>query len=256
MKTYSTSTIKTDYNRNNMVGFFKEYQGARIDYSNYLYESQKLTTINNLSDEEPFCNMKDKIVVWLEDMAKAGLIDAKDSVSVDNLLKNAYEKLNSTAIEKKLEDLDLIATQKLNSLQRSFDEAEEKNGYLIRVLDIHIKSLPLERVEIINKILEKEGVYVSNIYHENGSNKGTFHTKIYADNNDVLSDVKDEISMASLKYNFKGNIQKLEVLDNVEAFRLMTNMKSDVMIGSHINKIVKPIHMEYSRPKEVGKPKF
>jgi hypothetical protein len=257
MKTYSTHTSNIQYTRNNMEHFFKEYQGACIDYNTYYNETQKLTSIDNLSTEEPFNDIKDNIVLWLADMAKAGLIDKKDSVTVDNLLNNAYGKLNSTAIEKKLEELNQISTQKLNSIQRSFDEAEENKGYLIRVLDIQIKGLTLDKVEVINKILEKEGVHVSSTYYDNGSkDRGNFDTKIYADNSEVLSDVQSEINMAALKYNFKGNVKRSEILDSNEAFRLMTRMNNDVMIGSHIDKIIKPIHMQYHKPKEVGKPKF
>jgi len=257
MKNYSTPTSNIPYNRSNMEHFFKDYQGACIDYNTYYNETEKLTSIDSLSPDEPFNHIKDNIVIWLADMAKAGLIDAKDSVAVDNLLNNAYGKLNSTAIEQKLEELNQISTQKLNSIQRSFDEAEENKGYLIRVLDVQIKGLTLDKVDVINKILEKEGVYVSKNYYDNGhKDRGNFDTKIYADNSEVLSDVQSEINMAALKHNFKGNVKRSEILDSNEAFRLMTRMNNDVMIGSHIDKIIKPIHMQYHKPKEVGKPKF
>ncbi len=239
MKVYSTPVTNTTYNRNNMVGFFKKYQQACLERNAYYEETQKLSSIHNLSYEEPFTDVKDTIVVWLSDMAKAGLIDAKDSDTVDKLLTNAYDKLNSKNIDSKLEDLDYGIKQQLNHLQKAFDEVPENTGYLTKVLDINILGLTLDKVEIVNKILDRKDVHVSNTYYTNGSNeRGNFDVKIYADNLSVLEDIKDEITMASLKSNFKGNVKKSHILDEEEAFKLMTNLNNDVFIGTHINRII------------------
>lgn len=257
MKEYSTHTTQIDYNRNNMQGFFKMYQEACIERNEYQAETDKLTSIDNLSYEEPFNNVKDNIVTWLADMAKAGLINPKDSASVDKLLTDAYSKLNSTAINEKFKELDHIATQKLNNLQRSFDEAKENTGYLTQVLNVQILGLTMDKVETINKILEKEGVHITKNYYDNGSKeRGNFDIKVYADNKEKLSDIQDEITIASLKQNFKGNVKRSTILDSEEAFQLMTNMKNPVMIGSHIDKIIRPDEMVYHKPKNVGKLKF
>lgn len=257
MKEYSTHTSNIEYTRNNMQGFFKMYQGACIERNEYQAETDKLTSIDSLSDEEPFNNVKDNIVTWLADMAKAGLINPKDSASVDKLLTDAYAKLNSTAINEKLKELDHSATQKLNSLQRSFDEAKENTGYLTQVLNVQILGLTMDKVDAINKILEKEGVHVIKNYYDNGSKeRGNFDIQVYADNKEKLSDIQDEIAIASLKQNFKGNVKRSTILDSEEAFKLMTNMKNPVMIGSHINKIIRPDEMVYYKPKNIGKPKF
>jgi hypothetical protein len=257
MKEYSTHTLQIDYNRNNMQGFFKMYQEACIERNQYQSETDKLTSIDNLSDEEPFNNVKDNIVTWLADMAKAGLINPKDSISVNKLLTDAYSKLNSSAIDEKLKELNHIATQKLNNIQRSFDEAKENTGYLTQVLNVQILGLTMDKVETINKILEKEGVHITKNYYDNGSKeRGNFDIKVYSDNKEKLSDIQDEIAIASLKQNFKGNVKRSTILDSEEAFKLMTDMRNPVMIGSHINKIIRPDEMVYNKPKNVGKPKF
>ena len=250
MKEYSTPTLKTEYNRNNMQGFFKMYQESCIERNQYQEETDKLTSIDSLSDEEPFNNVKLNLVTWLSDMAKAGLISPNDSLNVNKILTDAYSKLNSTAINEKLKELDHSATQKLNSLQRSFDEAKENTGYLTQVLNVQILGLTMDKVETINKILEKEGVYIIKNYYDNGSKeRGNFDIKVYADNKEKLSDIQDEITIASLKQNFKGNVKRSTILDSEEAFQLMTNMKNPVMIGSHINKIIRPDEMIYHKPK-------
>lgn len=257
MKEYSTYTSNIEYTRNNMQGFFKMYQAACIERNEYKAQTDKLTSIDSLSDEEPFNNVKDNIVTWLADMAKAGLINTNDSASVDKLLTDAYAKLNSTDINEKLENLDQIAIQELNSLQRSFDEAKENTGYLTQVLDVQILGLTMDKVETINKILERDGVHIVKNYYDNGSkDRGNFDIKVYADNKEKLTDIQDEISIASLKQNFKGNVKRSAILDSEEAFKLMTNMKNPVMIGSHLKKIIRPDEMVYYKPKDIGKPKF
>ena len=250
MKEYSTPTMKCEYNRYNMQGFFKKYQEACIERNQYQEETDKLTSIDSLSDEEPFNNVKLNIVTWLSDMAKAGLINKDDSMSVNKILTDAYSKLNSTSINEKLEQLDYIATQKLNNIRRSFDEAKENTGYLTQVLNIQILGLTMDKVETVNKILEKEGVHIVKNYYDNGSkDRGNFDIKVYADNKEKLSDIQDEITIASIKQNFKGNVKRSTILDSEEAFQLMTNMKNPVMLGSHIKKIIRPDEMIYHKPK-------
>lgn len=257
MKEYSTPTIKTEYNRNNMVGFFKEYQTELKERNNYSHEASNLTNIDHISEEVSFTEVKDDIVKWLSDMSKAGLIDSKDSETVDKLLTSAYEKLNSHVIYDKIEELDYRLKQKLNNLQRSFEEATENTGYLTQILQVKILGLKLDKVDIINKILEKEGVYVSKSYFENSTKeRGNFDVLVYADNKEKLSDIQDKITIESLKNNFKGNVKLSNILQPEEAFRFMTDVRNDVLIGSHIDKIVKPIHMQPEKPKNVGKLKF
>lgn len=254
MKEYSTPTIKTEYNRNNMVGFFREYQTKLGERNKYAYETGNLTNIDHISEEVGFEGVKDEIVKWLSDMSKAGLIDSKDSEKVDNLLTSAYEKLNSQVIYEKIEELDHRLKQKLNNLQRSFDEAPENTGYLTKILQIQILGLKIDKVDTINKILEKEGVYVSKNYFENSNKeRGNFYVSVYADNQDKLVDIQDKITVESLKNNFKGNVKISNILSSEEAFKFMTDVRNDVLIGSHIDKIVKPIHMHPEKPKNVGK---
>lgn len=252
----STAPIM-EYTRNNMQGYFHIYQEACMERNEYQAETDKLTSIENLSYEEPFNNVKDNIVIWLADMAKAGLINASDSASVDKLLTNAYEKLNSTAINEKIKSLDNTVNIRLNTIRSSFVAAKENTGYLTQVLNVQILGLTMDKVETINKILEKEGVHITKNYYDNGSkDRGNFDIKVYADNKEKLSDIQDEITIASLKQNFKGNVKRSTILDSDEAFQLMTNMKNPVMIGSHINKIIRPDEMVYHKPKNVGKLKF
>ena len=131
--------------------------------------------------------------------------------------------------------------EKLNNIRRSFDEAKENTGYLTQVLNIQILGLTMDKVETVNKILEKEGVHIVKNYYDNGSkDRGNFDIKVYADNKEKLSDIQDEITIASLKQNFKGNVKRSTILDSEEAFQLMTNMKNPVMLGSHIKKIIRP----------------
>lgn len=239
MKVYSTPVTNTKYNRNNMVGFFKDYQKACLERNEYYQETQKLNSIHSLSHEDSFTDIKDNIVIWLADMAKAGLIDIKDSAAVDKLLTNAYDKLNSKEIDSQLEEWDYRIKQKLNHLQKAFDEVPENTGYLTKILDVQILGLTMDKVATINKILDRKDVHVSNNYYTNGSkDRGNFDIKIYADNLAVLDDIKDEITMASLKSNFKGNVKKSNILDEEDAFKLMTNLNNDVFIGTHIDRII------------------
>lgn len=223
--------------------FFKKayisYYKAKLEYNNYNNEMAILNNIENISNDETFTDIKDSIVIWLKNMANKGLIDENDSKSVELILDNAYSKLDSESIDSHLEFLDKEIKNKLQILKDSFHSIDDNKGYINKILWLHISGLKIDHVDIVNKIIEQEGVFLDNNSTNDNKGRKNFDTLIYADNKDVLKDIEDKLSIASVTHNFNRNIKILKLLNDDGVFDTLIDHSNKVAIGSHLKDIVK-----------------